>query len=142
MGYHHVSTADLGQRDERPADVRSISAAVGLDYDGAPLGLRVYSAEPGEQIPLKYHYHDEQTEVFYVLEGELHVETPEETFVVGVDEVFVAEPESPHRAHNPADADAVVRTLAIGAPTVDDAHRYEPKPSGSTATHEQNRENR
>lgn len=125
MGYHHVATDDLEQFDDRPADVRSISTAAGLDYQGSPLGLRVYEVEPGEQLPLTYHYHDEQTEVFYVLEGTLHVETPEGDFAVEADEALVAEPESPHRAHNPEDADASVRALAIGAPTVDDAHTYE-----------------
>ena len=125
MGYHHVVTDDLEQFDDRPADVRSISTAAGLDYQGSPLGLRVYEVEPGEQLPLTYHYHDEQTEVFYVLEGTLHVKTPEETFVVEADEAFLAEPESPHLAHNPEDGDGPVRVLAIGAPTVDDAHPYE-----------------
>lgn len=125
MEYHHVVTADLEQHDDRPADVRSISAAAGLDYEGSPLGLRVYEVAPGQQPPLKYHYHDEQTEVFYVLEGTLYVETPEETFILGADEAFVAEPESPHRAYNPDDADSSVRVLAIGAPSVDDVHAYE-----------------
>ncbi len=125
MGYHHVDTDALEQFDDRPVDVRSISTAAGLDYQGSPLGLRVYTADPGEQLALMYHYHDEQVEVFYVLEGTLHVETPERTFTVGVDEAFVAEPESPHRAYNPADAEEPVKTLAIGAPTVDDAHPYE-----------------
>lgn len=127
MGYHHVVTADLEQFDDRPTDVRSISTAAGLDYQGSPLGLRVYDVAPGEQPPLVYHYHEEQTEVFYVLEGTLYVETPEETFVVEADEAFVAEPESPHRAYNPEDADEAVRVLAIGAPTTDDAHQYEPE---------------
>ncbi|WP_299236378.1 cupin domain-containing protein [Natronomonas sp.] len=126
MGYHHVPIADLEQHDDRAADVRSISGAVGLDHDGSPLGLRVYVLEPGEQAPLTYHYHDEQTEVFYVLEGELAVETPDATFAVGADEAFVAEPGSPHRAHNPAAADAPVRTLAMGAPSVVDHHVYDP----------------
>ena len=127
MGYHVVDPAALEQLDDRDADVRSISGAVGLDYDGAAVGLRVYEAAPGQQLPLVYHYHDEQVEAFYVLEGRLHVETPEGEFVVGTDEAFVAEPGSPHRAHNPADAEGRVRVLAIGAPSVDDAHPYEPE---------------
>jgi mannose-6-phosphate isomerase-like protein (cupin superfamily) len=127
MGYHVVDTDELDQWDDRDVDVRSISAAVGLDYQDAPLGLRVYEAEPGQQLPLAYHYHDEQVEAFYVLEGRLHVETPEGEFVVGTDEAFVVDPGSPHRAHNPADAEGSVRVLAVGAPTVDDAHAYEPE---------------
>lgn len=127
MSYHHIAVSDLDQWDNRDADVRSISVAAGLDFQNAPFGLRVYEAEPGQQLPLRYHYHDEQTEAFYVLEGTLHVETPRGEFVVDANEVLVVDPGNAHRAHNPEDADAPVRALAIGAPTVDDAHGYEPE---------------
>jgi len=127
VSYHHIATADLEQWDDRDADVWSISAAAGLDYEGAPFGLRVYEANPGEQLALAYHYHDEQTEAFYVLEGTLHIETAEGGFVVEADEAFVVEPGNAHRAYNPEDAAAPVRVLALGAPTVDDVHSYEPE---------------
>lgn len=127
MGYHHIDPADLDQWDDRPADVRSISAAAGLDYQDSKLGMRVYEAEPGQQLPLGYHSHDEQVEAFYVLEGTLHVETPEGVFEVGADEAFVVEPGSPQRAFNPDEADGAVRVIAVGAPTVDDGHMYEPE---------------
>lgn len=126
MGYHHVDAAALDQWDDRPADVRSISAAAGLDYQDSKLGMRVYEAAPGEQLPLSYHYHDVQVEAFYVLSGDLHVETPEGEFVVGPDEAFVVEPGNPHRAYNPAEADGSVRTLAVGAPTAADGNEFEP----------------
>lgn len=126
MGYHHIDPATLDQWDDRPVDVRSVSAAAGLDYQDSKLGMRVYEAAPGEMLPLSYHYHDEQVEAFYVLEGELSVETPEGEFVVGTDEVFIVEPGNPQRAFNPAGASDSVRVLAIGAPSVDDAHPYEP----------------
>lgn len=127
MAYHHVDPDDLDQWDDRPVDVRSISAAAGLAYQNSKLGLRLYEAEPGERLPLTegYHYHDEQVEVFYVLEGELTVDTPDEEFVVGSDEALVVEPGNPHRAHNPEGAGERVRVLAIGAPSADDAHAYE-----------------
>jgi mannose-6-phosphate isomerase-like protein (cupin superfamily) len=127
MGYHHVDPDALDQWDDRPVDVRSISAAAGLDYQDSKLGMRVYEAAPGQQLPLGYHYHDEQVEAFYVLEGTLHVETPEGEFEVGADEAFVVDPGSPQRSFNPADADASVRVIAVGAPTVDDGHMYEPE---------------
>ncbi len=126
MGYHHIDPDELDQWDDRPADVRSISAAAGLDYQDSKLGMRVYEADPGQQLPLGYHYHDEQVEAFYVLEGTLHVETPEGEFEIDADEAFVVEPGSPQRAFNPDDAAAPVRVIAVGAPTVDDGHMYEP----------------
>ena len=126
MAYHLVDPDDLEQWDNRPADVRSLSAAAGYDYQGSKLGVRVYALAPGEQAPLRYLYHDEQVEVFYVLEGTLHVETPAGGVVVEPDQALFVDPGSPHRAFNPDDADGRTRVLAVGAPSADDAHAYDP----------------
>lgn len=126
MGYHLIDPDELDQWDDRPTDVRSLSVAAGYDYQDSKLGLRVYTLAPGEQPGLRYHYHDEQVEVFYVLEGTLHVETPDEEFVVEADQALFVDPGSPQRAFNPASADTATRILAIGAPSVDDAHAYDP----------------
>ncbi|MFB6195315.1 MAG: cupin domain-containing protein [Haloplanus sp.] len=126
MGYHLVDPDELGQWDDRPTDVRSLSVAAGYDYQNSKLGMRVYELAPGEQSGLRYHYHDEQVEVFYVLDGTLHVETPDEEYVVESDQALFVDPGSPQRAFNPDDADDATRVLAIGAPSVDDAQTYEP----------------
>jgi len=122
MEYQVIDVTGLPVTPGRDADRRSVSEAADLSN----LALNAFAAEPGEAIPLAYHYHDEQEEAFYVLEGELHVETPKGEYVVGTDEAFLADPESPHRAYNPADATGTARVLAIGAPSVDDVHPYEP----------------
>ena len=127
MGYHLVDPNELDQWDDRPTDVRSLSVAAGYDYQDSALGLRVYELDPGEMSGLAYHYHDEQVEVFYVLDGRLHVETPDGEIVVEAGQALFVDPESPQRAYNPDDADSAVRVLAIGAPSVDDAHPYEPE---------------
>ncbi|WP_435157864.1 cupin domain-containing protein [Haladaptatus sp. DFWS20] len=126
MGYHLIDPNDLDQWDDRPTDVRSLSVAAGYDYQNSKLGLRVYELAPGEQSGLSYHTHDEQVEAFYVLDGTLHVETPDETFVVESDQVLFVDPGSPQRAFNPETAETATRILAIGAPSVDDAHPYDP----------------
>ena len=126
MGYHLVDPADLEQWDDRPTDVRSLSAAAGYDYHDSKIGMRVYDLAPGEQPGLQYHYHDEQVEVFYVLEGELHVETPDREYAVESGQFFVAEPESPHRAFNPASSEETAVVVAVGAPPVSDGHAYDP----------------
>lgn len=126
MGYHLVDAADLDQWDDRPTDVRSLSVAAGYDYQDSKLGLRVYELSPGEQSGLKYHSHDEQVEAFYVLDGTLHVETPDEEYIVEPDQALFVDPGSPQRAFNPESADGPVRVLAIGAPSVDDAQEYDP----------------
>jgi mannose-6-phosphate isomerase-like protein (cupin superfamily) len=122
MAYHRLDPADLDETPDYPCDRRGISDAAEL----AALHVATYEMAPGEQLPRTYHYHDRREEVFYVLSGTLRVETPDGEFVVGADEAFVAEPESPHRAYNPEDADGSVRVLGTGAPKSDIAHPYEP----------------
>jgi mannose-6-phosphate isomerase-like protein (cupin superfamily) len=119
MGYQIIDPDSIEPTPNRPCVHRRIAASL------QAVAINRYTAEPGEQLPLAYHSHDEQEEVFYVLSGTLAVETPDETFFVETDECFVAEPESPHRAHNPNEAMESVSVLAIGAPRVDDAHPYE-----------------
>ncbi|MBX0321875.1 cupin domain-containing protein [Halomicroarcula sp. F13] len=122
MGYHHIAPDDVAATPDRPCVQRSIGDAAGLEQ----MAANVYEVAPGEQIPLAYHYHDDQEEVFYVLSGTLHVETPEGTFEVGADEVFVVEPDSPQRAFNPESATEPAETFVVGAPAVDDVHPYDP----------------
>ncbi|MFB6300524.1 MAG: cupin domain-containing protein [Halobacteriales archaeon] len=120
MGYHIIDPGDIDPMDDRPVEARSISDALELEN----MGLRVYRAEPGQQLPLAYHYHEQQEEAFYVIEGTLHVETPDREYQVEAGEVFVAEPTNPHRAHNPDSAEDIVVVLAVGAPAVSDAEAY------------------
>jgi mannose-6-phosphate isomerase-like protein (cupin superfamily) len=122
MGYHHVDPDELDGADDYPCDRRSIGDAAGL----ALLHLARYALEPGDQLPRTYHYHEQREEAFYVLSGTLHVETPDGEYEVGEDEVFVAEPESPHRAFNPDDAAEEVVVLGTGSPQTDPALEYEP----------------
>lgn len=121
MGYHVVRVSELEPTPDRP----STQWAVGDAADLSNFAMNVYEAAPGEQVPLAYHLHQAQEEAMYVLSGTLHVETPEGEKVLGPDEVFIAEPESPHRAFNPADASESVRLIAVGAPKADDAEAYE-----------------
>lgn len=123
MGYQVVDPDEQEPLAGRSAEARSITDVAGLER----LGIRVYEAVPGEQLPLGYHYHERQEEAFHVIRGELHVETPGRTYVASAGEVFVAEPDSPHRAHNPESADESVRVFAVGAPTGDDGIPYEDK---------------
>ncbi|QKY19760.1 cupin domain-containing protein [Halolamina sp. CBA1230] len=123
MGYRTVRTRDVEPTPDRPCELRRLTAAAGLEA----VALNRYSVDPGEEIPLAYHYHDEQEEAFFVISGTIEIETPEGTFVVGADELFAADPESPHRAYCPDDADETSEVLAVGAPqTEGDVHAYGP----------------
>lgn len=122
MAYHHVDPEDLPETDDYPCDRRGISDAAEL----LALHAATYEMAPGEQLPRTYHYHQQREELFYVLSGSVHVETPEREYVVEADEVFVAEPDSPHRPFNPAGASESARVLGVGAPKSDPGLPYEP----------------
>jgi len=121
MGYHVLDPSRLPGDEDYPCTRRSITEAAGL----ANLAVALYELAPGDQLATDYHYHEHREEVFYVLAGELHVETPEEEYRVGPAEVFVVEPDSPIRPFNPADADGPVRVFGIGAPLYDMGRPYE-----------------
>lgn len=123
MGYRTVDVDDVEPEPDRPSECRKLTEPGGLDE----MAINRFRPEPGEDIPLAYHYHDDQEEAFYVLDGTLSVETPEGTFEVHEDELFVVDPGSPQRAHVAADADEAATVLAIGAPQSEgDVHQYEP----------------
>jgi mannose-6-phosphate isomerase-like protein (cupin superfamily) len=126
MGYHHIDPDELAPSPDHPCDRRSLAEAAEL----AQLAAAMYDLAPGEDLATTYHYHDQREELFYVLAGDLHVETPDREFVIGVDETFVVEPEQPVRPYNPADADEPVRVLGVGAPKFDIGRPYEPDADG------------
>lgn len=126
MGYSVVDCEEVETSDDRECELRRLSEPAGLEN----VALNRFRAEPGQDIPLAYHYHEEQEEAFYVLSGTLSVETPEETYEVAEDGLFAVDPGSPHRAYNPSDADGAVSVLALGAPPVSgDARQYDPEES-------------
>jgi uncharacterized cupin superfamily protein len=121
MGYHVIDPEEIEPTPDRPSEMRYISEVADMEN----MGLRLYRVAPGEEIPLSgMHYHDQQEEVFYVLGGELRVETPDREYTVDHGEVFVAGPESPHRAFTDNGAGEQAVVLAAGAPSVDDSHGY------------------
>jgi mannose-6-phosphate isomerase-like protein (cupin superfamily) len=123
MDYHLVDTDAIDPEPDRSCTRRSLSEPAGLSR----MAINRYTAQPGEQIPRAYHFHDEQEEAFYVLSGTLHVDTPEGSFEVGADSLFTVAPGSPQYAYNPADADEAVEVVAVGAPPApDDTHVYQP----------------
>jgi quercetin dioxygenase-like cupin family protein len=120
--YHVFETDSLEPTPDYPCTRRSISEATDLSM----LAAATYTLEPGEQLPRTYHSHDQREELFYVLSGELSVETPDRTYSVPEESIFVAEPDSPHRAYNPETAGESVSVLGVGAPQYDPAKPYDP----------------
>ncbi|HET7324922.1 MAG TPA: cupin domain-containing protein [Halococcus sp.] len=123
MGYRVLDTEGVEPSDDRPCTLRRLAEPAGLEH----VAINRFRAEPGEMLPLSYHYHDEQEEAFFVLSGTLSVETPDEVYEIEENELFSVDPGSPQRAFNPESATSAVCVLAIGAPPVSgDVHAYEP----------------
>lgn len=126
MGYAIVDPSTVDPLPERPSDARPICGVTSDEHPFEHLGIRLYVAHPGEQLPTVYHYNETQEEAFYVISGTLHVETPDRVYEVPSGKVFLVEPGHPHRAFNPEDAEDSIRVLAMGAPTGDRGIPYEP----------------
>ncbi len=124
MSYRVVDpyAVDTQGHPKREADIRQLSEPGGLETTS----INQFKADPGDQLPLAYHVHEQQQEAFYIIEGCLQFETPDGHYQVSAGELFVVDAGSPHRAENPADADGPAVALAIGAPPVDDVSPYQP----------------
>lgn len=116
MGYHTITVRDIEPHPAHESTRHSLKNVLDLEH----VGMSVYFAAPGEQIPQHYHKHEVQEELFYVVEGEIEVETPEETFAVSAGQVFVVEAGYAHRAYTPEDAEGTAHVVAIGAPIISD----------------------
>lgn len=129
MGYERIDVSDLDPLPDRTASGYEVSDhyLAFRDIDGVArparrgptrFGFRVYHAEPGEGLGAGgMHYHEEQEELFFVVEGTLHVETPDDTYVLVPGQALFVEPESPQRAYVPDDADEPAYVIATGAPS-------------------------
>jgi mannose-6-phosphate isomerase-like protein (cupin superfamily) len=122
MEYHDINPRDIPETPEHPCTRHAISEATGL----AVLSLNKYLLEPGDDLAVEYHYHDQREEAFIVETGTLHVETPKKTFTVESNHIFVVEPKSPIRPYNPETADSTIEVLGIGAPAFDIGRAYDP----------------
>jgi uncharacterized cupin superfamily protein len=106
----HVAIDDLDNW-MGPADVkRPIGTALCTEH----MGLRYYELAPGESTAFGYHAHENQEEVFYVLDGSLAFETEDGEVAVGAGEVIRFAPGEFQRSHNPGEDRT--RVLGIGAP--------------------------
>ncbi|SEO81865.1 Cupin domain protein [Halogranum amylolyticum] len=109
-GYRKVTVDDLPNTPNPTREKREVDEAVGA----AAFGFNVFRADPGERLPWGYHSHPEQEELFYVVAGELAVETPEREYHVEAGEAFFVPPDHPNCAR--AVGDESIEVIAVGAP--------------------------
>jgi len=110
-GYERLALEDVDPEPGRPSRRWPISSELGLeDYN-----LNVARLDPGARLSTNaYHYHEDQEEFYYVLEGSVRVETEDGGFDLGPDEMAVFRPGVNHLLHNRSDAP--VKLIAIGSP--------------------------
>jgi uncharacterized cupin superfamily protein len=123
MGYHLLDPDTLASTPDFPSDRRSITDAGDL----STLAAAVYTVDPGDRLARTYHSHDQREELFYVVSGTLFVRTPERTYEVEPDRLFVVEPGNPILPHVPETASEPARVLGVGAPKYDPGRPYDPE---------------
>lgn len=108
--FRKVRVEDLPDGLTPASEKKEVDEAVGA----TAFGFNVYGAAPGEQLPWGRHRHPDHEELFYVLAGELTVETADGEFVVGADEALFVPPDRYNRAV--ASGESYTRVVAVGAP--------------------------
>ena len=106
----HVTREDasnwLGPSTER----RPLGRALGTER----LAINYYELAPGETVGFGYHKHDDQEEVFYVIEGTATFETADGDVDVAADEAIRFAPGEWQLGRN--DGDETLVLLGLGAP--------------------------
>ena len=112
--YRKVVVDELPDAPSPTRHKKEVDEAVGA---GA-FGFNVYVADPGERVPWGYHYHPDHEELFYVLDGELAVDTEDGEVRVQAGKALFVPRGAPNRAR--AVGEAPARFVAVGAPKADD----------------------
>lgn len=110
--YRKVSLSDLEVNSEKPGQRYEVSPQLGLlgyNYNVATLSTGSALSQNA------YHYHEDQTEFFHVLDGQCRVEVEDGSFDLRSDELVVFEEGVPHLLHNPYEQSC--RIIAIGSPS-------------------------
>lgn len=112
-GCRAVAVGELPDGLSPARSKKEIDEAVGA----TAFGCNRYEADAGEALPWGRHYHPDHEELFYVIAGELAVETPGGTVRIGADEALFVPPGCRNLARAVADG---TRVLAVGAPKGND----------------------
>lgn len=120
-GYRRLHVDDVPNTPNPTRVKKELDEALGVSR----FGCNLYEADPGQRVPWGRHRHPDHEELFFVLSGELLVETPEGEFRVGPDEAFFVPEDHPNRAR--ATGDEPCRFLAVGAPKETDGAVIEEK---------------
>jgi mannose-6-phosphate isomerase-like protein (cupin superfamily) len=110
-GYDHRSITELDVNPAKPGRRWELSPQLGIaDYN-----FNVAVLEPGERLSQNaYHYHENQEEFYYVVDGRCRVEVEDEFFDAVTDDAVRFDRGVSHMLHNPYDDPC--KLVAIGSP--------------------------
>ncbi|RKD88025.1 cupin domain-containing protein [Halopiger aswanensis] len=112
-GWKRIDVTDLETNLEKPGERWELSPQLGID----DFNLNVATLECGERLSQNhFHYHENQKELFYVVDGSCRVVTWEDRFTMSSDElvVFQEGKDGAHVVHNPFEEPC--KLVAIGWP--------------------------
>jgi uncharacterized cupin superfamily protein len=111
MVYEHRSLAEFEPNPEKPGRRFELSPELGIEE----YNLNIAVLEPGEHLSENaYHYHENQTELYYPVTGCCRIEVDDGSFDMTDDEVAVFESGDAHLVYNPFDEPCKI--VAIGSP--------------------------
>lgn len=109
--YDHHAIDDFETNPEKPGRRWELSPQLGID----DYNFNVAVLERGEPLSQNgYHYHENQQEFFYVVDGRCQVEVENGAFRLREDEIVRFDEGVVHLLHNPFDEPA--KLVAIGNP--------------------------
>lgn len=109
--YDHHAVDDYETNPDKPGRRWELSPQLGID----DYNFNVAVLERGEPLSQNgYHYHENQQEFFYVIDGRCQVEVEDGAFRLREDEIVHFEEGVVHLLHNPFDEPA--KLVAIGNP--------------------------
>lgn len=112
-GWKRLALSDVESNPEKPGQRWELSPSLEIDA----FNFNVAILESGERLSQNhFHYHENQRELFYVIDGACRVETTDESFEMGDGEAvaFDRGPEGAHVVHNPFETPCTL--AAIGWP--------------------------
>lgn len=109
--YATASLDAAGTNDDKPGTRWELADA--FDLSGYNYNVAVLAA--GERLSENaYHYHENQSELFHVLERRCRVETERDSFDLGAGQLVHFAPGATHLLHNPFEE--ACKLVAVGAP--------------------------
>lgn len=109
--YEHHSLDQFKINPDKPGLRWELSPQLEIDA----YNFNVAVLEPGKHLSENgYHYHENQREFFYVVDGRAQLEAPDGAFTAATDEVVLFDEGVTHLLHNPF-AEAV-KLIAVGDP--------------------------